>query len=432
MYIAGKQISRYGVYSHSRSLQCLPHMSLLILLLPPGPPGEYVWVRSDNGQRVHSHGAAAAALLPPAGRGVEVVAIAAAQQISWQRASLPRGVGAGSPKLRPTLIGLLEDALLDEPEALHFAVQPQAKGGSDVWVAACQREWLAAHLAALEAAGRPAARIVPEVTPSAAAPQLAACGTPQAPWLLMHGVGVPGGAQALPLAAGTLALLAPEVLAGATLIAEPAAAALTSQLFGRQPILLPASQRLLAQSRSPWDLAQFEFARSGRARTARVLGSAWRSFWHEPRWRPVRWGLAAAALVNLVGLNLSAWQSKADLAARRRAINSTLTTTFPKVRAVSAMPHVQMQREIDALRQATGTPAAAGMEAMLAALADALPDGRAAASLDYANGSLRAGGVQLGADAITAAQERLRPLGYQLSAQSDALLLRPAAEGGMP
>ena len=61
-------------------------MSLLILLLPPGPPGEYVWVRSDNGQRVHSHGAAAAALLPPAGRGVEVVAIAAGFSIYWRKA----------------------------------------------------------------------------------------------------------------------------------------------------------------------------------------------------------------------------------------------------------------------------------------------------------------------------------------------------------
>ena len=133
-------------------------MSLLIVFLPPGPPGEYVWVRSDDGQRVSAHGKAAPALLPAAGRGVEVVAVASAQQLSWLRATLPPGLKSGSPKLRAALIGLLEDALLDEPQDVHFAVRTSASGGKEQWVAACRRDWLGAHLAALEAADRPVAR----------------------------------------------------------------------------------------------------------------------------------------------------------------------------------------------------------------------------------------------------------------------------------
>ncbi|MBR6976595.1 MAG: general secretion pathway protein GspL, partial [Ottowia sp.] len=153
-------------------------MSLLIVFLPPGPPGEYVWVRSDDGQSVAAHSAAAPALLPAAGRGVEVVAVAAAQQLSWLRATLPHGLKSGSPKLRAALTGLLEDALLDEPQDVHFAVRAAAPGGKEQWVAACRRDWLRAHLDALDAAGRPVARIVPELSPNDGPPIITACGTP--------------------------------------------------------------------------------------------------------------------------------------------------------------------------------------------------------------------------------------------------------------
>ena len=408
-------------------------MSLLIVLLPPGAPGEYVWVRSDDGLRVAAHGAAAPALLPAAGRGVEVVAVACAQQVSWLRATLPRGLKSGSPRLRAALAGLLEDALLDEPQAMHFALRSPAPAGSAQWVAACQREWLAAHLAALEAAGRPVARIVPELAPSADdTTTITACGTPEAAWLHMSGSGVPGGAQALPLAAGALSVLDADSLREAQWFAEPAAAELAAQTFGSQPALLPAPERLLAASRSPWNLAQFDFARSAGARTTQRLGSAWRSFWHAPLWQPARCGLAALALINLIGLNTAAWQSSRDLAARRKALSAALMQTFPHVRVLTAMPALQMQREVEALRQATGAPAAGGLEAMLTALAEALPPGTTPTALNYASGSLRASGAKLDASALAAAGERLRPLGYRVSAEGDALLLQPAANGATP
>ena len=90
-------------------------MSLLLITLPPGPPGSYEYATSNDGQTLASHGTAAIGLLPPAGRGVEVVAMASASQVSWHRVTLPRGVGPGSPRLRPTLIGMLEDRQSSSP-----------------------------------------------------------------------------------------------------------------------------------------------------------------------------------------------------------------------------------------------------------------------------------------------------------------------------
>ena len=89
-------------------------MSLLLIALPPGPPAGYEFATSTDGQALAAHGSAAPALLPAAGRGVEVVAMVPAGQLSWQRVTLPRGVGPGAPRLRSVLDGLLEDQLLDD------------------------------------------------------------------------------------------------------------------------------------------------------------------------------------------------------------------------------------------------------------------------------------------------------------------------------
>ena len=83
-------------------------MSLLLIALPPGPPADYAFATSADGQDVATHGSAAPALLPAAGRAVEVVAVVPAARLSWQRVRLPRGIGARSPRLRAVLAGLLE------------------------------------------------------------------------------------------------------------------------------------------------------------------------------------------------------------------------------------------------------------------------------------------------------------------------------------
>ena len=104
-------------------------MSSLIVLLPTVPDNassEFNYVLTDDGQTVRSHGSAPAALLPARG-DTEVVAVVPVERLSWHRVDLPKGTSSGSPRLRAVLEGLLEDRLLDEPETLHFALQPQAR-----------------------------------------------------------------------------------------------------------------------------------------------------------------------------------------------------------------------------------------------------------------------------------------------------------------
>ena len=406
-------------------------MSLLVLALPPGPPGpsgSYAFATSHDGQALAAHGSAAAELLPPAGRGVEVVAVVPAAQLSWHRVDLPRGVGPRSPRLRATLVGLLEDRLLDEPEQLHFALDPDASGGGPAWVAVCRRDWLAAHLRALDAARRPAGRIVPELSPQAGALRLLVTGEPERAQVLMSGTAVPGGAQALPLGPGTLALLraatahdgeAPE----AELLAEPAVAALAEQTLDRPVTLVPPAARLLAASRSPWNLAQFELARTGTAWAGRRAGAAWREFLHAPRWRPARWGVALLLLAHLVGLNLWAWRTRDELAARRAQVQAALTQTFPQVKVVVDAP-VQMAREVAALRRSTGAASGRDLEPMLSAFAQSAGDQPAPTAIEFTAGELRLKGVQLLATGLTDMQTQLRPLGYRLQAEADGAVLR--------
>ena len=71
------------------------------------------------------------------------------------------------PPLRAVLEGLLEDQLLDDPPALHFALAPGAANDGKTWVAVCDKAWLRSGLQALEAAGMAVARIVPERVPAA-------------------------------------------------------------------------------------------------------------------------------------------------------------------------------------------------------------------------------------------------------------------------
>lgn len=408
-------------------------MSLLLLTLPPGAPGSYEYATSGDGQTLADHGHAGAALLPPAGRGVEVVAMVPATQLSWQRVTLPRGVGPGSPRLRATLVGLLEDQLLDDPEQLHLALDPDASAGDAAWVAVCNKAWLAAHLRALDAAQRPVSRIVPELRPRDGDLRLIVTGTPERPWVLMSGELVPGGAQALPLTHGTLALLNTADAAAegdarpkVELLAEPAVAELAEQLLNRRVTIHQPAKRLLAASRSAWDLAQFDLARTGTARAAKRVGAFWRDFLHAPLWRPARWGVVLLLLANLVGLNVWAWRTQQELAARRAQVSSTLTQTFPQVRVVVDAP-AQMAREIAALHQSTGASSARDLEPMLSALGQHTAVAAAPGAIEFAPGQLRLKGVQLAASLVADANQRLRPLGYQLLADAEGVLLRQEA-----
>ncbi|MDR0479855.1 MAG: general secretion pathway protein GspL [Burkholderiaceae bacterium] len=419
-------------------------MSLLLLALPPGAPGGYSYALSRDGIGLADHGLTTPALLPPAARGTEVVAIVPARRLSWHRVALPKGIGPGSPRLAAVLAGLLEDRLLDDPERLHFALAPDARPGETVCVAVCDKAWLTAHLKALEAAGRPAARIVPEAEPRANGhapdtPRALVTGEPDEAELILTGCvshdapDAPIDLHVLPLPHDTQTLRLPALLPDACdadaleLLAEPPVAQLAEQLFQRPAQLITPAQRWLAASRSRWDLAQMDLAQSRRARAARRLVALGRDLLYAPPWRPARWGLVLLVAIHLVGLNARAWYEKNDLAARRAQLAATLTATFPQVKVIIDAP-AQMARAVQQLRQTSGGASPGDLEPMLAAWAGVSGSAAMPAAIDYSPGQLRLTSVKLTTDQMTQINARLRPQGYQIQTESDAAVLRTLAE----
>jgi general secretion pathway protein L len=401
-------------------------MSALVVVLPhptAAAATEFAYAVTNDGVHVSRHGTAQAALLPiPPQAGSEIVAVVPVDKLSWHRVDLPKGVGPRSPRLRAVLEGLLEDRLLDEPETLHFALQPQARAESTAWVATCDREWLRGALQVLETAGRPPARIVPEFAPEAQ-PALYASGEPDNATLVAV---TPDGVTPLPLSAAALALL-PSLPEDTTLVSEPSVAALAEQVLRHTPVLQQSAERWVRSAQSAWDLAQFDLSSSGRARTAKKLGALWGDVVASPQWRPARWGAVALVVLNLVGLNAWAWRERSVLDTKRDAMRRALTETFPSVKVVVDAP-VQMEREVAALRQATGASSGRDLEAMLAALASSLPPQRSVGGIDYANGELRVRGLALGPDEARNVAASMKARGYNAAATGDVLVI--TAESG--
>lgn len=399
-------------------------MSTLVVPLPVEPATgatEWSYALTQDGSALADQGRAPAALLPlPRGAGAEVVALVPAQALAWHRVELPKGIAPGTPRLRAALEGLLEEQLLDDPESVHLALQPGARGGDAAWVAVCDRAWLRAALQALEAAGRPASRIVPEFAPEGALSLTALGEADQATVVASSGQGV----LALPLAAATLPLL-PPLPEGAARHAEPAVAGLAEQLLPPTWTLQQAPQRWLAAARTRWDLGQFEFASSSRARALKKFSTGFAEVLHAPAWRPARWAAVLLVAVNLAGLNALAWKERAILEGKREAVRATLRETFPQVRVIVDAP-VQMEREVAALRQQTGVASGRDFDAMLSALAGALPRGRVPSAVDFSSGQLRAAGLALSPDEVRMVSTQLRGLGY--SATSEGAMLVVAAE----
>lgn len=396
-------------------------MSSLLVSLPIEPATsatEWAYAVTPDGRTLSDHGKSPAALLPlPRGAGAEIVAVVPVQALSWHRVDLPKGMAPGTPRLRAALEGLLEEGLLDETDAVHVALQPGARAGEPAWVATCDRGWLRHALQQLENAGRGVGRIVPEFAPEGA-PGLAVLGDPQDPVVVASGE---AGVLALPLTHASLPLL-PALAEDASVLAEPAVAALAEQVLQRKVTLQQSPQRWMEAARTRWDLAQFEFASSSRARALKKISAGWGDVLRNPAWRPARWAAVLLLAVNLVGLNAWAWKERAGLEAKREQVRNTLRTTFPQVRVIVDAP-VQMEREVAALRQQTGVASARDLDALLAALASALPPGRTPAALEYGGGELRARGLALSADELRGVSSHLRTLGYAATPERDVLVV---------
>jgi general secretion pathway protein L len=407
-------------------------MTTLIVTLPAGQAGPTIafgHVLTPDGHSIASHSRCAASLLPAPSAGGEIVALVPAARLSWQQVTLPKNTldrkllgEAASPRVRAVLEGLLEDRLLDDTAQLHFALAPGARADAPLWVAVCDRDWLRAMLQVLEAAGRPATRIVPEFVPDSPQPCLYVMGEDAASAQLA--VVGRGGVGLLPFSSASVGLVAWEP--DAPVVAEPAVAALAEQLLQRTVTVQQTAQRWLAAAQTPWDLAQFDLIASGQTRFWKRVTGAGQSLLRAPRWRAARWAVWLVLGANLAGLNAWGWKQQTSLKAKQTAVQQVLTQTFPQVKVVVDAP-VQMAREVAQLRQATGAASGQDLESMLSALASALPADRSASAIEYISGEARVRGLTLSGAESAAVVAKMQQLGFAAQADADSLVLKPGS-----
>ena len=100
-----------------------------------------------------------------------------------------------------------------------------------------------------------------------------------------------------------------------------------------------------------------------------------------------------------------------------------MPATFPQVKVVIDAP-LQMEREIAALRRASGATSSADLEALLAVLAQALLADRVPGRIEFASGELRASGLALQPAEAASLRERVQSRGGSAELQGDMLVLR--------
>lgn len=386
---------------------------------------EFDYLLSRDGFTPVSQGRSAAALLPKAD---SVIAVVGDSDIAWHRITLPK---APSARLRAALTGVLEEALLDDADATHLALAPGAAAGQPTWVAAVNRRWLHGELGELERHRVFVDRVVPAVWPDSppsghfsAARGAASVDGSGAPHDVVLTWSHADGVAVLRLLGGLArALLPAELPADARWTATPEVATTAERWLAAPVAVVSAGERALQATRTLWNLRQFDLA--ARHRGTRAARDAWRR-WLSPGWRPVRYGLLALLVVQLLGLNLWAWHLRSELDAQRQAMVSLLQATFPQVSAVLDAP-LQMQREVDTLRAAAGRPSAADVEPMLLAAAAAWPPSQPPVNnLRYESGRLTLSATGWSDAEMTQFRSQLQPAGWQVDAADGRVSLSPA------
>ncbi len=419
-------------------------MSILVLQIPKrqhlraravgsGEPeiaratADLTFARSPDGVVLSAEGRSAPALLPKAD---SVVAVLADADVSWHRITLPKAPAA---RLRAALGGVLEEALLDDADAVHLAVAPNAVAGQPTWVAAVDRRWLRAELAALEKANVFVDRIVPVSWPDDPPSGHFAEADGERGDLgqaIVLNWSHADGVACLNLQGGLARAVIPaSAQLGARWSATPSAAAAAEHWLGKPLNVMPPGQRLLQAARSLWNLRQFDLAR--RTRGARALRDSLRQFM-STAWRPVRWGLVALAVMQIVGLNAWAWHQRAAIEAKRAAIQALVKSAFPRVSTLDVQRDAAavMLRESQTLLARAGKPGDTDLETLLQAAASAWPADRPPVStLRFEPGKLTLSSAGWTDAKVQQFRSQLEPAGLQVDAAEGRLALSRARAG---
>jgi len=390
---------------------------------------EYEFVTTPDGLMMQLQGGTAASLLPKANT---VVAVLGDADVSWHRITLPKAPAA---RMRAALVGVLEEALLEDAEAVHLAVAPQASAGQPTWIAAVDRRWLRNELAVLEKADVFVDRVVPMAWPDDPPIGHFAEIENGENNRSTHGIALnwahADGVASVRLQGGLARALVPNPApAGTRWSATPGAASAAEQWLGGPVAVMPPGERLLQAARSLWNLRQFDLTQ--RTRGARALRDSLRRFF-SPEWRPVRIGVLVLAVAQILGLNLWALHQRSAIDAKRAQMRSLAKQAFPRVNDLDIQrdPMLVVARETQTLRTQAGKPGDSDFETLLQAAASAWPGDRPAAE----NLRFEPGRLNFSANGWTDAQieqfrSLLRPGGWQVDASEGRLTLSRAVNRG--
>jgi general secretion pathway protein L len=229
------------------------------------------------------------------------------------------------------------------------------------------------------------------------------------------------GIACIPLA-GSLArsLLPTQAVSAATWFAVSSVSSVAERWLGEAVMPRSLAEQLIWSARSTWNFRQFDLV--PRRRGSMALRDLLRRFMR-PTWRPVRWGLAALLVTQVLGLNIRAWTSEQAIADKRKAQAQLLTQAHPQVRTVVNAP-VQMERETDLLRALAGKPGGNDLETLLALASGAWPDAQGPMqSLRFFTGQLSLATNPWTPEELRQFSERLRPAGWNVSNQNGRITL---------
>lgn len=358
--------------------------TVLVVELPNtfGADSALPWVLCEAGEPVE-HGAAPFAQLPSA-RAQQLVGVVPAASAVLVACDLPP---LANSKLAAALKGALEDKVLGDEDESVFAAAPPVEGRIRQ-AAAVRRDWLDRLMQASRGPQLRWSRLVPELALLAA-----------------NQAYVKGEETALLCSAAGETCVLP-------LVAVPP---------GQwQQLKLTPEQWLARACASPWNLLQGEFeAGPSMARLGQVVATGWRERWL----RPLAWGALALAAVSVLGLNLRAWQLRQQLAGYKAEQVSLLKRAAPGLNVIVDAP-LQLRRELQQLRAATGQPNASDAEAMLAAANLALGPAEAWQRVEYKAAQLN---LSLPRTPQEPALQALRARGYTVSDEAGSLKLKAAA-----
>ena len=304
--------------------------------------------------------------------------------VSWHRIQLPKA-RLSAPKLRAVIHGLLEDVLLDDPNSLHFVLEPDFKTGTPVWVAVCDKNWLDLNLKSLANEGHSPKRLIPEHFPhdwNGSLPEGSIWMRSSGAWISW---GDQSGVHQFPLGESSSTHQVnkrtfSEMFSRIHVGVDVSLSGLDDYPNATRASLDQRVERILS---TKWNLAQYEFSPKTK-RIARILEIA-DSISYDVRWKSTRIALFFFVVSCAVGTNLVAWKENELLKHQDKLMIEMLHTSFPKITTVID-PLLQMKKEIENLRRAAGQVELEDAEFLLASFGAtqvSKETGASNVSLDY-------------------------------------------------